>query len=99
MVYSESQGLAWTDEAECKGLDRELFFDIYEQNPKKAAEVDELCFTCPVRLECLKFGVDTNGTGCFGGTYLILGKYSKARNNHKPAELAEYCKNKVKELD
>ena len=73
----------WTEEALCRGKPLEVFFEAYEENKDVAIAVDDMCLGCPVRSQCLKLGVNTSGTGVFGGTYLVLGKFSKTRNSHK----------------
>lgn len=46
MVYFD----AWRDEAACVGQDLEVFFPETSGNCRKARQV---CFSCPVRVECL----------------------------------------------
>lgn len=89
MVYSGQEELAWMRDADCTQLPLDLFFERYENDPKIAAEVDEVCFGCPVMKDCRDFGVRTNATGCFGGVYLLLGKFNRAKNAHKSPAIQE----------
>lgn len=70
--------------AACEGLPQILFFEGYDEVNEL---VDELCFNCPFRKQCLELGVKHPGkipnTGVFGGVYLVLGKYSYKKNKHK----------------
>lgn len=77
----------WEGEALCKGLDKEYFFDKYEQEAEIALQVDELCLACPVRKECLEDGLSEGLTGVWGGIYLTLGKPDPNRNAHKTPEV------------
>lgn len=76
-------------DADCTNLPLHLFFETYENNPIKAAEVDGECYSCPVMKDCRDFGVRTNATGVFGGVYLVLGKFNRTKNAHKPANVQE----------
>jgi len=87
----------WQDDAECRGFPLSWFFEGYEEDADIASEVDDLCINCPVANQCLKYGVETNGTGVFGMVYLTLGKYSKTRNNHKMPYIQKKLENKVNE--
>ena len=43
----------WRGEARCAGLDVNLFFDKYEEDPKLADKIDKtVCLHCPVIKEC-----------------------------------------------
>lgn len=58
--------LGWRDAARCEGMDPERFF------PRKSDEQKEtikFCLGCPVRLDCLKYALDTPvDYGIWGGT-------------------------------
>lgn len=56
---------SWQDEANCLGVDPDLFFPGQGGSTREAKEV---CRGCPVRLQCLEFAID-NGEkfGIWGG--------------------------------
>ena len=71
--------MAWQDLAECIGMDTRLFFPREniggprsgkgmrgERERVEAAK--EVCFRCPVRLECLEYAIENDCTGIWGGT-------------------------------
>ena len=77
----------WQDIAACNGTDNHnLFFDSYESDPVVAANVDQLCFHCPVAKQCLEDGIKHGDWGVHGGVYLVYGKIDKQRNSHKIPE-------------
>lgn len=83
----DTESLDWEDIALCKGMDRSLFFEDYEDDPEIAKNVDEACLRCPVRKECLQAGVDEKRWGVWGGVYLAFGVVDHDRNNHKTKEV------------
>ena len=56
----------WRDHAACLGEDLELFFP--ERSQTQAAKAKAICFSCPVREECLEESIH-NGErfGIWGG--------------------------------
>ena len=80
--------LFWMEQARCRGLDPNLFVPSFNpdtrQGPNKNAlavcngDVDEPK-PCPVRKECLVYGMDQGATGCFGGKALYNGKIRRNR--------------------
>ena len=75
---------SWKNDGLCIIVDdTEIFFDKYENNPDLRPAVDELCSVCPVRKQCLAFGVSRKESGVWGGVYLDQGKISREFNNHK----------------
>lgn len=87
----------WQTEAECQGDPLENYFEKYETDRDIAEETDDKCLGCPVREQCLKMGVNTAGTGVFGGVFLVLGKYSKTKNSHKMPYIARKLEQEVKD--
>jgi hypothetical protein len=73
----------WKDKAKCLGMDTNIFFDKYEQDPAMAASIDALCQQCPVNKECFAVGVSNKEYGVWGGVYLDAGKISREFNRHK----------------
>lgn len=74
---------AWKEHASCLNLDRNIFFEKYEENEPLRRAVDDLCKACPVRQACLGDGVSRQEWGVWGGVYLEKGKISKEFNSHK----------------
>jgi WhiB family transcriptional regulator, redox-sensing transcriptional regulator len=62
---SESDGKNWQDEANCLGVDPDLFFPERGASTREAKEV---CRGCVVRLDCLEYAL-VNGEkfGIWGG--------------------------------
>lgn len=55
----------WTDSANCKDMDKSMFFPSTVGGIKLAKRV---CSTCPVSAECLQYAVDNELTyGVWGG--------------------------------
>jgi hypothetical protein len=75
-----------------------LFFDSYLSDKEVAEDIDELCFGCPVRKQCLTMGVTTGGTGVHGGAYLMIGKWSKTKNSHKLPYVANKLQKEIAEI-
>lgn len=74
----------WSDDANCKDMDTELFFDKYEENPDLRPAIDMLCADCPVVRQCFAVAVSTKKSfGVWGGIYFENGKISKQFNNHR----------------
>ena len=64
-----SDSTTWQTRKACKPRDADLFF------PQDAEAVEErawqwICGSCPVRVQCLEFGVKATATGVYGGVYL-----------------------------
>lgn len=92
----------WEDLAACKTIDRafitaehDIFYDLYEKNPKQAVQTDEICLNCPVTRQCFEFGTDNELTGVFGGFYLEKGQAKPERNRHKTRKVAEDLTRKI----
>lgn len=90
--------MKWFDQAHCKGMPLSWYFEDYEDDKEIAEQVDQICFDCPVRKECLKWAVDSNSTGVFGGVYLVLGKYNKTKNSHKYPYISNKLQKEVGEI-
>ena len=61
-VRGESDGKNWQDEANCLGVDPDLFFPERGASTREAKEV---CRGCVVRMQCLEYALA--GRGCAGG--------------------------------
>ena len=80
----------WKDQAKCLGMDTNIFFDKYEEDPTMAASIDELCGDCPVNRECFAVGVSGKEWGVWGGIYLEAGDISREFNKHKTKQEWSY---------
>jgi hypothetical protein len=78
----------WMMKAKCRAIDREMFFDKYEEDPILAKTVDEtICLQCPVIAECFNHGTTNSEWGVWGGVYLVDGEPSPSKNMHKTKEV------------
>lgn len=58
-------GAAWRAQANCLGLDPEVFFP---ERGESIVEAREVCAMCTVRVECLEFAIEHNEKhGIWGG--------------------------------
>lgn len=57
--------MSWQDDANCRGLDAEIFFTARDES---TSEAKEICHECDVQAECLAFAIN-NGErfGIWGG--------------------------------
>lgn len=63
------------------------FYERYESDPEVAAQVDEMCLSCPVMAACARAGQENGEYGVWGAIYWNgSGKPDKARNAHKTDE-------------
>lgn len=90
----DKDDLDWWHLAICRGMDTNLFYEKYENDPKIAKNIDEACLACPVLQMCYKSGIDNNEYGVWGGVYLSSGAIDKARNIHKTPEVWKKLKAK-----
>jgi WhiB family transcriptional regulator, redox-sensing transcriptional regulator len=62
----------WRKDALCRGVDTNLFFpagELGEEPVLHAETAKAVCFTCPVREECLEYALATDQPfGVWGGT-------------------------------
>lgn len=61
----------WQDDAACKGMDTDIFFDVHKTATERAIEI---CLVCPVIEQCLSYAMRTEKGahavyryGIFGG--------------------------------
>jgi hypothetical protein len=74
---------SWKEDAACKGMDTNVFFDVYEENEEVRPAVEDICFNCPVMRQCFAVGISQKQTGVWGGIYLDNGKISREFNRHR----------------
>lgn len=77
---------AWKDNASCKNLDVNLFFDTYEERPEVRPAIDSICAECPVAKQCFAVGISQKEWGIWGGVYIENGKISREFNRHRTKE-------------
>ena len=83
----DTDDLEWQDLAMCKGAPLEEHYEKYESDPRTAKQVDQRCFSCIVRTQCLAAGVENNEYGVWGGVFLTAGRADENKNSHKtPAD-------------
>ena len=73
----------WKDEGSCLGLETNLYFEEYEDNPDLRSGIDKICIQCPVRKTCFANGISGKEWGVWGGVYLESGEISREFNKHK----------------
>ena len=73
----------WKDEGSCLGLETNLYFEEYEDNPDLRSGIDKICIQCPVRKTCFANGISGKEWGVWGGVYLEGGEISREFNRHK----------------
>ena len=76
----------WIVKAKCRSMDRELFFDKYEEDQDLAKVVDNICLTCPVISDCFTHGTTNEEWGVWGGIYLENGEISREFSKHRTKE-------------
>jgi hypothetical protein len=74
---------SWKNEAACKGIETELFFDRYEEDEEIRPKIESLCAGCPVARQCFAVGVSQKEWGVWGGIYLENGGISREFARHK----------------
>ncbi len=82
----------WREHAACRSTDPELFFPVGSKGPvlDEIRAAKAVCASCPVRLRCLEFALETNqDTGIWGGTTEEeRRRQRRARAPHRSSELA-----------
>lgn len=64
-ALGETEELSWQDQANCMGVDPDLFFPERGASTREAKEV---CRGCVVRLDCLEYALDNvEKFGIWGG--------------------------------
>lgn len=83
-VIAENQN--WSDQAQCKGTDVEMFFSdvgTKSQLRFKVLRAKEICSSCPVRVECLRHSVEHQEEyGIWGGLTAQERGFGRRRNRY-----------------
>lgn len=77
----------WYDFSVCNGQKIWRFYEGYESSTRVAIQTDQMCLSCPVRNQCLQYGMENNEWGVWGGIYLSNGKVDHNKNSHKTPEV------------
>lgn len=90
-VYGlDARDVEWQDLGICAGMHHDYFFEIYESDPATATQIDEMCASCPVKRDCLSFGLDNKEEGVWGGVYLNgKGGVDANKISHKPQSVQD----------
>ncbi len=74
MLGLEVDTVDWWQLSKCRNMDTDLFYDTAENNPVVYTNITKsLCYMCPVKMSCLKYGVENKEYGIWGGIYLNAG--------------------------
>jgi len=77
----DGQDRAWQEQAACRDVNPDLFF---EESPEFVAAALEVCAGCPVRSTCLEFAIGTHqDDGVWGG--LVAGDRATLRRRRQAA--------------
>lgn len=89
MFDPDDEELDWRRLAICQHMKTNCFYDDYESDPVFAANMDDICLSCPVRKNCLEEGINNKEWGAWGAVYLSNGVIDPARNSHKTPDIWE----------
>ena len=73
----------------CLGHPHHMWFPELGDPGNGAVEAKKICSTCPVKQECLEYGIDTKSYGIWGGITLRNGIPNKKRGRKTNANKAE----------
>jgi len=69
-----SHDLSWAEDANCRGTDPEAFFPISDR-PDLAKVALRICRDCPVKAPCLRWALNNETGGIWGGHTEIQRKH------------------------
>jgi WhiB family redox-sensing transcriptional regulator len=73
----------------CLGHPHHMWFPELGDPGNGAVEAKKICSTCPVKQECLEYGIDTKSYGIWGGITLRNGIPNRKRGRKTNANKAE----------
>lgn len=79
----KEQKMGWMDQAACEGRDDLQWVPMADDSEDKISAkqlAKTFCRDCPVRAECLKYGIATKSMGIWGGSYLFWEPRKKVVN-------------------
>ena len=83
LLAVSSKDRSWMDQASCKGMPVSIFYPEKDAGSKtKTNQAKQVCKNCPVKQECLEYGI-AEVYGTWGG--LAPRKRQKARTQVKGA--------------
>jgi hypothetical protein len=74
----ELGALDWQEHSVCQWTDEPGLFDAFSEGStprewERVARAQNVCVECPVRAQCLEFGISLRESGVYGGRYLSKG--------------------------
>ena len=73
----------------CLGHPHHMWFPELGDPGNGAVEAKKICSTCPVKVECLEYGIDTKSYGIWGGITLRNGIPNRKRGRKPNADTAK----------
>ena len=73
----------------CLGHPHNLWFPELGDPGSGSMQAKRICSTCPVKVECLEYGIDTKSYGIWGGITLRNGIPNRKRGRKPNANKAE----------
>ncbi|NCX05407.1 MAG: WhiB family transcriptional regulator [Actinobacteria bacterium] len=73
----------------CLGHPHHMWFPELGDPGNGAVEAKKICSTCPVKVECLEYGIDTKSYGIWGGITLRNGIPNRKRGRKPNANKTE----------
>ena len=73
----------------CLGHPHHMWFPELGDPGNGAAQAKKICFACPVKVECLEYGIDTKSYGIWGGVTLRNGIPNRKRGRKPNANKTE----------
>ena len=94
----ELGALDWQEHSVCQWTDEPGLFDAFSEGStprewERVARAQAFCVECPVRAQCLEFGISLRESGVYGGYYLskghALSQGTHVRKPNKPSKSQE----------
>lgn len=79
----------YSTKGSCLGHPHNLWFPELGDPGNGAVQAKSICSTCPVKVECLEYGIDTKSYGIWGGITLRNGIPNRKRGRKPNANKAE----------
>ena len=73
----------------CLGHPHHMWFPELGDRGSSSLEAKKICSTCPVKVECLEYGIDTKSYGIWGGITLRNGIPNRKRGRKTNADKTE----------
>jgi transcription factor WhiB/helix-turn-helix protein len=93
--WGRSKGLDWMDQAACKANPSAEYAFIYGSSRERKQAIQTFCHeACPVREECLTFGVESMSEGVWGGVYRTMA--DAQQDNSRQSSLRSHDRGRVR---